>query len=404
MRIERESLLLLAPAIYLFVLPLAHTTALRSVAFGVSVLLLFWTWRAYATPPIPLKAPFAVWLAIALLSLIWAVYPKYSIGEIRSEIVYGILTFLIFFKITRSDREFNFWFVTLTVSAMLTGAFALAHFLRGLDPYHVGVYGGTLHYAAYLNTVFPMLAAFAILRTGWQRMFLVILMVFLLLTAIGSTSRAVWIGFLAELLLFGGLYLRHMGVRPHVRRTAMAASLGVFVLLSAALLYVTKEKRSLTGGPVEIIAQAIKSDRRPQLWIDSLQFIKERPVTGAGFGRMVLSEELVKQQQDRNHSHAHNIFLNYAVQLGLLGPVVLVFLFYSVVRELWGMVKSSNRDLKILGIAGTSIVGGIFIQCMIEDVFVQHMALQFWALMGMSFGYAMNKAGQIPAPAPVVPK
>ena len=388
MKFDRDSLLLVAPAIYLLVLPIPHTTALRNIAFGISVLLLLATWRSWPVPSIPLKAPFVAWFALAVVSLIGAVNLRYSIGEIRSEIVYSVLTFLIFFRATRSARELNLWFLTLAASALLVGTLASAHFLRGLHPYHVGSYGGALHYAAYLNTVFPMLAAIAIFLGKWQRAGLVLLMAFLILTAYGSTSRAVWIGFVAELILFGGLYLRHMGVSPRMRKVALIAGMGGVVLLSAALVYVTKEKWNFSGGPIEIVTQAIKADRRPQLWVDSLDYIKERPVTGAGFGRMVLGEELVRQQQDPNHSHAHNIFLNYALQLGLLGPIVLVLLFYSVVSELRKMMRSSNRDLRILGIAGISIVGGIFVQCMIEDVFVQHMAMQFWALMGISFGYA----------------
>ena len=134
MKIERESLLLLAPAIYLFVLPLVHVTAFRSMAFWTSVLLLLWTLRAQATPPFPLKAAFAVWLSVALLTLIWAVHPGFSIGEIKSEILYGFLAFLIFFKATRSSRELRFWEFVLSVSALATGVIALVHFLQGLDP------------------------------------------------------------------------------------------------------------------------------------------------------------------------------------------------------------------------------------------------------------------------------
>ena len=403
MKINRESLLLLAPAIYLFVLPLAHTTALRSIAFGVSVLLLFWTWRDYATPPIPLKAPFAVWFVIALLSLIWAVYPEYSIGEIRTEILYGFLTFIVFFKATRSNRELNFWFLTLAASALIVGTFALVHSLQGLNPYLVGMHGGTLYYAGYLNTIFPMLGVIAILRPGWQRVLLICLMVFLLLTAIGSTSRAVWVGFLFELAIFGGLYLKLMDVTSAVRRVAVAASIGVFVLFSATFIYVAKEKLSLSGGPLEIITQTTKSDLRPQLWADSVTFIMERPFTGAGFGRMVLGKELVTQQKDPNHTHAHNIVLNSALQLGLLGPLILAFFFYSMVRELWKLLKSSNNELRILAIAGMSLLGGIFVQSMVEDIFVRHLAWLFWSLLGMTLGYAMNKSREVPGGARSAP-
>src|SRR3954469_11632319 len=168
-KIEPRALQLLAPAIYLFVLPLAHTTGLRSTAFGISVLLLALTWWSSPMPTIPLKASFAAWLTLALVTLIWAIDPEYSLGEIRTEIVYGFFTFLVFFKATRSERDLNLWFLTLIASALVVGTFALIHTLRGLNPYLVGMHGGTLYYAGYLNTIFPILAAIAILRPGWRR-------------------------------------------------------------------------------------------------------------------------------------------------------------------------------------------------------------------------------------------
>src|SRR6185295_13589101 len=121
-----------------------------------------------------------------------------------------------------SKRELTIWFVTISASALLVGAFALTHSLRGLDPYAVGMHGGTLYYAGYLNTVFPILAAMAILRSGWQRVFLICLMVFLLQTAIASTSRAVWVAFVLELAIFGSVYLRHMEIAPLIKKFALA--------------------------------------------------------------------------------------------------------------------------------------------------------------------------------------
>ncbi len=398
-RVDGETLRLLAPAVFLFVLPLAHVTALRSIAFAVSVAWLLWTWRVYPTPGIPLKTPFAAWLVLALLSLIWAIHPAYSLGEIKAEILYGFLSFLIFFKATRSRREIDLWFCTIAASALVVGSFAAMDFLRGLNPYDVGMHGGTLYYAGYLNTVFPVLAAVVLLRAGWFRVFSICLGAFLLFTAFGSTSRAVWLGFLVELAVFGALYVGYMGFRPVVKTIVIATSLSSLVALSAGLLYVTKEKLSLSGGPAAIIAQAVKLDHRPKLWADSIMFIKERPMTGAGFGRMVLGEELVAQQQDRNHSHAHNIFLNYALQLGVLGPFVILLLFFATTREFWRLIKSADRELKVLGIAGVSMVGGVLSQGMVEDIFVRHLAWLFWALVGMTLGYAMNRGGQFPSPA-----
>ena len=393
MKIDRESLLLLAPAIYLFVLPLAHTTALRSIAFGVSILLLLLTWRDHATLPVPLKAPFAVWFIVAMLSLIWAVHPDFSIGAIKSEIIYGFLSFLIFFKATRSTRALKFWVATLFASGVVTGVIAMIHFLRGLDPYPVGAfYGGALSNAGYVTTVLPFLVAAPLLPSGRRRIAMLGVIFFLLLMAYGTTNRGVWLYLLVELAVFGCLYLVRVELHPKTRKTAFGIVAICAILGTGTLFYAAKGRLGLSGGPTDVIAGTAKADLRPQLWKDSVDWIGQRPLTGAGFGTMVLGKELQEHQQNVNHTHAHNILLNYALQLGLLGPVVLIFLFYSVAREFWKLIKSSDKELKTLGIAGMAIVSGIFAAGMIEDLFGRHLGWLFWALTGMILGYSSNAA------------
>jgi O-antigen ligase len=405
MKIERESLLLLAPAIYLFVLPLVHVTAFRSIAFWISVLFLLWTLRAQATPPFPLKAAFAVWLSVALLTLIWAVHPEFSIGEIKSEIVYGFLAFLIFFKATRSSRELRFWGFVLSVSALAIGVIALIHFLRGLDPYPAGkFYGGALSYAGYVITVLPMLVAITILRSGRRRIGMLCLVLFLLLIAFGTTNRGVWLYLLVELAVFGSLYLIRVDLHPKAKKAAIAIVVASTIVSTGTLFFAAKSRLGLVGGPTKIITGTAKADLRPQLWIDSIAWIRQRPFTGAGFGTMVLGRELQEQQKVQNHTHAHNIILNYALQLGLLGPFVLAFLFYSVVREFWKLIKSSDKELQTFGIAGIAIVSGILASGMVEDLFARQVGWLFWSLVGMTLGYARYKTGELPnatRPAPV---
>lgn len=409
MKFDRSLLLLLPPAIYLFVLPIAHTTGLRNTVFAISVVVVVLAWRATRLLPVPLKIPFAVWFGFALLSLVQAVRLKYSIGEIKGEIVFGFLTFLVFYRCTRGERDLAAWFTVLAASAVAVSVLGFIHFSRGLNPYLVGNYGGTLHFAAYLNTVFPVFMVMALAATGTRRALVLLVIAMLLLTAYGSTSRAVWIALVVEFAIFGGLYLARMEVKPNVRRMIVTAGVAAAVVFSGALLYVTKEKlqsvhKLSASGPLEIITQAIKADRRPKLWMDTFEFIKERPLTGAGFGRMVLGEQIVAQQNDPNHSHAHNVFLNYALQLGVLGPFVILLVFGSVAREGLRASREADPKLRLLGIALVTMVAGTFVQCMIEDVFVEHMALMFWALTGMTLGYARNnrlasQVGLAPQPA-----
>jgi O-antigen ligase len=403
MKISRESLFLLAPAIYLFILPLAHTTGLRSVAFGVSVLLLIWTWRAHATPPVPLKAPFAIWLFIALLSLIWAVYPDYSIGEIKSEILCGFLTFVIFFSITRGRRELTIWIVVLAVSSLVVGTFSLVQFGRGINPYEVGMYGGAVHYSAYLAIVIPIFLSASLLWPGRRRVVMVGLVFFLVFTAYGSKNRGIWLSLIVEFVIFGYMYLRHLNLDIARRKWIVAIMALSLTAITIAFLSVSGERLvtdwgarlGIDGNKGAVLSGVIKNDLRPKLWKDSIAWITERPWTGAGFGRGVLSKEIQQQQGLINHAHAHNILLNYAIQLGVLGPIVLGLLVFSVVRELLNLTKSVDLDIRTYGIAGLAIVGGFFgVEGMIEDVFVRHLGWLFWAVIGMILGYASNATRQ----------
>jgi O-antigen ligase len=395
--VNRESIVLLAPAMYLLVLPMAHVTALRSIAFWISVLLLLWTMRARATPSIPLKIPFAAWFLIALLSLIWAVHPEYSIGEIKAEIIYGFLSFLIFFHATRSSHELRLWAFALSASALAIALIALIHFLRGLNPYPEGVlWSGALSYAAYLTTVLPMLVAMTILRPGYRRVAMLCLIPVLLLIAFWTTNRGVWLYLLVEAAVFGGLYLIRAELHPKTKKAAITIVVASMIVLTGSFFYAAKGKLGLTGGPGEIIAGTAEADKRPQLWIDSITWIRKRPFTGAGFGIMVLGRELQKQQKDLNHTHAHNILLNYALQLGLAGPFLIAFLFYSVARQFWKLIRSSDKELQTFGIAGMAIVSGVLAAGMIEDLFARHNGWLFWSLVGILLGYAMNKRADVP--------
>jgi O-antigen ligase len=142
-----------------------------------------------------------------------------------------------------------------------------------------------------------------------------------------------------------------------------------------------------------VLSGTIQIDPRPKLWQDSLAWIMQRPWTGAGFGRMVLSREFQQQAGLATHTHAHNIVLNYAIELGMLGPIVLGLLVFGVVRELLKTTRMADPDMRALGIAGLAIVAGVFgVEGMIEDLFFRHLGWTFWALIGMILGYSSNVA------------
>src|SRR6266853_4552501 len=78
-----RTLTLLPFMLLLFVLPFPGTVALRLVCLAVAFLVAIALWRRLVPPAIPCKPALLAWMAVAFLSLAWAVDPAYSLGEDR---------------------------------------------------------------------------------------------------------------------------------------------------------------------------------------------------------------------------------------------------------------------------------------------------------------------------------
>src|SRR5258706_14661223 len=96
-------------------------------------------------------------MAVAFLSLAWAVDPAYSLGEIKSEILYTMMALVAFFAVTRDETDLRLLLLALAAGALLLCALALESRLRlGLwDP--EGTHGGIAAFARYAIAVAPML-------------------------------------------------------------------------------------------------------------------------------------------------------------------------------------------------------------------------------------------------------
>ena len=96
---------LLPFAVFLFILPFPGTVALRLLALAGGLLASAWSWHKEGLPQIPAKAALLLWLGCALLSLITAVDPAYSLGEIKNEIGYAMVAYLGFLTLTRTRAD-----------------------------------------------------------------------------------------------------------------------------------------------------------------------------------------------------------------------------------------------------------------------------------------------------------
>ena len=391
-RLARYNLALWPAAIFLFSLPFTHTVALRLLSLAIAATIAFIAWRTRPTPPIPFKLPLLFWAGMAFLSLTWAIDPGYSLGEIKNEIGYTMLTFFTFFILTQREFEFKFFnrvlissFLAVSVSGVFAYWFACVKWDMG------GLHGGVGDYSTYLITILPFLllicAKNSIRKFPGNLVWL--LLPLLLLGGYLTLNRAFWPALIAVILTFSILsYLR--GFAFPGKKPFMGTTILIVILASTQFINVVKHKAEPTGTDAQILAKAMREDARIPIWKFAIENIRELPLTGAGFGRGAM-QETFKKHFDSVKWHAHNLFLNYALQMGIVGVLALTILFSAIGREYWILFRSADLDSTLIGSAGLALISGVIIKNMTDDFFVRQHTLLFWALIGMSLGYGNRR-------------
>lgn len=211
----------------------------------------------------------------------------------------------------------------------------------------------------------------------------------LLLTLVGllfTASRGAWAAVAAAALLavgwrLAGRFSRQVGER---RWLIWGGSCGSATLLLAALL--------LT--PALPAAESALS--RLALYRDSFFLAADYPLLGAGLGSFPLLYSSYSLLVHVAHTvHAHNLWLNVAIEQGLFGVLALVWLIWLVGTALW-RVPTARLSAPLA--AGTLALVTILVHGMVDDAFYGSRAL---LLLFAPLAFAL--ADSPPAPAGVLP-
>lgn len=391
----------LAPAaIFLFILPLNHTMALRLLCLALAAAAALHHYLKAGVPSLPIKLPLALWAGFAVLSLAWSLDPVFSLNEIKSEIGYGMLAFFSFYVLTPGAREWRLWLHCLAAGVLLTALLALwfnrAH-LGAFPTYDLAWQHGPITYSTYLALVSPFLLALwlaAPLRDFPRNLAWLLLPLFLF-AGYATLNRMFWLSFGAVLLAFAVLW-RRGGIKP--RRSNLLAAGIAFALVALLFVAVAKQRptdavvtpsanSAVTGHLVETFGNS----ERYRIWNFWLERIAERPWAGVGFGRdlphSVHADLRPKEWTVLMFAHAHNLFLNYVLQLGIGGLVALLLLLGALLREFWRIRRAPAPDAGIVGLCGIALVVALVSKNMTDDLFWRNDSLLFWSLAGMALGY-----------------
>jgi O-antigen ligase len=214
-----------------------------------------------------------------------------------------------------------------------------------------------------------------------------ILALLIVISAYFTLNRTVWIGLGVEVLLVGGLLIvRTRTPAAWSPRAKLVSGLVALAMVAGAAIAVSavQEKREAVGG------KSLAKDTRLALWPEILERIGERPLTGYGFGRGLLRRPLQTEFRDLDAFlwHAHNIFLEQLVQLGMPGLLLFLLLLAALLREGWRAARDANDFHAACGIALIAVVAGMLVRNMTDTLFVRQNALLFWGVVGTLLAWA----------------
>ncbi len=400
-------------ALFLLVLPTNHTMALRMFCLVGTVAAAFLAARRHGFSSPPLRWPLLAWVALALASLAWSRMPAFSAGEIKTEIGYGLAAFFSFFVLTRGDQELRLWLhaafgaLALSIALSLVG-YADGH-ATGVSPYmRWDAVHGYASFSTYLSTAVPLLALW-FWSTGPRMRYVGWLVVTLLVIAASLLgNRMFWLAAAAGLTVTAAAVLLRRAPREPSKRRVLVPLFAAIALCAILFVTIAGQRPADYARPAEADESAGLTDvfarsERLYIWAFWLDRIAERPWTGVGFGRDLPHwiYEKPKEWPDLYFAHAHNMLLDYGLQMGIPGMLVLLWIFASIAAQFWRCTRDPDEQVFKVGATGMALVVSFFSKNMVDDLFWRTDALVFWSFAGILLGYAAGRRRHVPETASI---
>lgn len=199
-----------------------------------------------------------------------------------------------------------------------------------------------------------------------------------IVTGIGllaTEARAPLAGWLA-----GALYLAWRELRENPRHLLLGAASGIAALLVAAAMVPT------IGARTSHALEDLRGDRL-RIWETSFRILKAHPILGTGRGTF---REVYKQWKPPGAEikfAAHNLWLNFAVETGLVGLLSLLWIILTVFRDPgWVGLSAPPGADPVRPVAGAMWIGLLVNQCGDNTLLAISMLVGFWLLVALLVG------------------
>ncbi len=381
---------------YLFLIIFPHTTTPKEIAFWTAFLCWVVLRLRKSEPFMPLNPviiSLSLFMVIAFISSVLGMGTIENINRFKGELLIPFGLFLI----TATEFD-NFKKVKQLLSALLI-AFAIYTLMAIIESANYGLqyfwdksnreqYMWLTNYSQMASVIFPLILGTILLVTNrWLKYFLVAFAIVVFGILVNYRGFTVFLGAFSVLLLWA------IFVRPNRYRLWMVAFICLFILTFGLILHSYKGYPAVDEYRVKLekifnITEEFKSEEgfsnRIPPWKAAVDIIKDRPLLGYGWGmkkftKLVQQEKFMEKWRVNKPSiynfyttfkgaffPPHNLFLEIAIQSGLLGlsafiifiGIYLYYLFKNILRN----NSDTDRNFSII------LVGGTFLSFMIINL------------------------------------
>ncbi len=182
--------------------------------------------------------------------------------------------------------------------------------------------------------------------------------IFLLIYGVlASTSRAAILGMMAACIFFIFLHYLQFSNKKIV-------ALFLIVMLLAFPLFQDDIITELTDTINNVRA---REENRIYIWLSSAKLIRDNPLLGVGAGNFrERYEPHPEASSDRIYNHSHNIFVQFGVEVGVAGMLVLLSIIGAVIKHFYLSLPLKNDFKGGLQLALAGAMAGFFVQTQFE--------------------------------------
>jgi O-antigen ligase len=396
-----------AATIMLLVAPFPASAGLRGAMLLLAALALLVAalrtggFRTAMRPSAALMVVAAMWVVYVAIMAASSPDPRTSLESWRGDVLVPVVACAVFYALSHRPR--NVWWFT---SVLLVGVVVLTVMMirdpyRPGDPAHDPLYGGIGRLSAWYVTFAPVVALLWLLPATWRwtaRAASVIAVISLSVGAWLTENRAIWLCY-AAMLVAGSLTVALTQPSAVRRWRAIAVVGALLVVIAAGFTASVNLRADAQVGVREAPMVFLAKDVRSYIWGEALTMIRERPWAGRGYDLDIVRQEFLQRMKDPRVAgwidHPHNIVLDTALQIGVIGGVLLLMVFIALLVEFlrlaWAARASQDRHLAIAAGCGVALVTGVLLRNMVDDFFSRHMVLLFGAMAGLLLGLAQRQ-------------